>query len=139
VTGRAGEATVVAAVALGGAVGALARYAAGRGWPAASDAFPWATLIVNAVGCAAIGVLMVLISDVWVAHRLVRPFLGTGVLGGFTTFSAYALDVQHLLETGRQVAATAYLAGTVVAALVMVWVAAAVTRRALLPETRRSG
>ncbi|MFD9352984.1 fluoride efflux transporter FluC, partial [Streptomyces diastaticus] len=45
---------------------------------------------VNVVGCAAIGVLMVLITDVWPAHRLVRPFFGTGVLGGFTTMVANA-------------------------------------------------
>ena len=46
------------------------------------------------MGCAVIGVFMVLITDVWTAHPLVRPFFGTGVLGGFTTFSTYATDVR---------------------------------------------
>ena len=58
--------------------------------------FPWTTLLVNGVGCAVIGVFMVVITDVWAAHRLVRPFFGTGVLGGFTTFSTYAVDIQKL-------------------------------------------
>lgn len=76
-----GQGPVVAVVAGGGAIGAAARYAASLLWPVADPGFPWTTLLVNVTGCAVIGVFMVLISEVWTAHRLVRPFFGTGVLG----------------------------------------------------------
>ncbi|OIJ98898.1 fluoride efflux transporter CrcB [Streptomyces monashensis] len=120
---------IVAMVALGGAVGASARYGASMVWPVAAGSFPWTTLWVNAVGCAVIGVFMVLITEVWAAHRLVRPFFGTGVLGGFTTFSTYALDIQKLVAGGHSRAGLAYLAATLCAALAAVWLAATVTRR----------
>lgn len=121
---------VVAVVALGGVIGAFARYGAGLLWPTATGAFPWTTFLVNAAGCAAIGVLMVAVVERRPsAHRLVRPFLGTGVLGGFTTFSTYTVDVQRLLAAGHVAVALVYLAATPVAALLCVWSAAALTRR----------
>ncbi|MFJ4408401.1 fluoride efflux transporter CrcB [Streptomyces sp. NPDC088910] len=129
---REGQAPVVAVVAVGGAVGACARYGAALLWPTASGTFPWTTLIVNVVGCAVIGVLMVLITDVWNTHRLVRPFFGTGVLGGFTTFSTYATDIRALIDGGQARTALAYLALTLLAALAAVWLAAAVTRHVVL-------
>lgn len=107
------------------------RYGAGLLWPTAVGAFPWTTFLINTVGCALIGVLLVVIADLAAPHRLLRPFLGTGVLGGFTTFSTYAVDVRRLVDDGRTAVALAYLAGTLVAALAAVWAAAAVTRRCL--------
>ena len=95
-TSRAAPGPVVAVVALGGAIGGCARYGASLMWTTVPGSFPWTTLLVNGVGCAVIGVFMVVITDVWAAHRLVRPFFGTGVLGGFTTFSTYAVDIQKL-------------------------------------------
>ncbi len=126
-----GQLPAVAVIALGGAIGACARYGASLLWPTGHGAFPWTTLLVNAVGCAVIGVFMVVITEGLSAHPLVRPFFGTGVLGGFTTFSTYAVDAQRLLSGGQFGAAAGYLAGTAVAALVSVWTAAAVTRRVL--------
>ncbi|MFD9909367.1 fluoride efflux transporter CrcB [Streptomyces sp. NPDC059063] len=130
-TPRREQATVVAVVAVGGGLGAAARYGAGLLWPTAPGAFPWTTLGVNAVGCAVIGVFMVVITDAWAAHRLVRPFFGTGVLGGFTTFSTYAVDVQRLVADGRARTGLAYLALTLFTALAAVWCAALATRRAV--------
>ncbi|WP_175438047.1 MULTISPECIES: fluoride efflux transporter CrcB [unclassified Streptomyces] len=124
-----GQAPVLAVVAAGGALGAAARYGASLLWPTAAGGFPWTTLLVNVVGCAVIGVFMVVVTDVWAAHRLVRPFFGTGVLGGFTTFSTYAVDIQHLLRSGEAGTGLAYLAVTVVAALAAVWCSASLTRR----------
>jgi fluoride exporter len=122
---------VLAVVALGGGLGAVARYGLAELWPTPPGTFPWATFVVNTVGCLLIGVLMVLITDIWSAHRLVRPFLGVGVLGGFTTFSTYAVEVRALLRPGAVPIAFAYLAGTVVAALLAVilgvWATRAVT------------
>jgi CrcB protein len=126
-----GQAPIVLAVALGGGVGATARYAASLWWPAQPGGFPWATFWTNVVGCAVIGVFMVVITDVWAAHKLVRPFFGTGVLGGFTTFSTYAVDIQKLVDTGHPRTGLAYLAATLLAALTAVWLAVAATRRVL--------
>jgi fluoride exporter len=125
------QAPVVTVVALGGAIGATARYALSLAWPTAPGGFPWATFWTNVSGCAVIGVFMVIITDVWAAHRLVRPFFGTGVLGGFTTFSTYAVDIQRLLDGGHTRTALGYLAATLLAALAAVWAAAAATRRVL--------
>ncbi|WP_425841103.1 fluoride efflux transporter CrcB [Streptomyces fractus] len=132
---RRGQGPVVVAVSLGGAVGASARYGASLLWPTATGAFPWTTLVVNAIGCAVIGVFMVVISEVWTAHRLVRPFFGTGVLGGFTTFSTYAVDIRNLIDQGHARTALGYLALTVCVALASVWAAAHLTRRVV--EGRR--
>lgn len=123
---------VVAVVALGGALGATARYALSLGLPTPSGGFPWATFWTNVVGCAVIGVFMVVITEVRSAHRLVRPFFGTGVLGGFTTFSTYAVDIEKLFDGGHHPGtALAYLAATLSGALAAVWLAATATRRVL--------
>ncbi|MGW4753592.1 fluoride efflux transporter CrcB [Streptomyces chartreusis] len=122
---------VVAVVAAGGALGATARYALALWWPVQPGGFPWATFWTNVVGCAVIGVFMVIITEVSAAHRLVRPFFGTGVLGGFTTFSTYAVDIQRLVDDGHPRTGLAYLATTLVAALTAVWLASAATRRVL--------
>ncbi|MGW1813105.1 fluoride efflux transporter CrcB [Streptomyces sp. NPDC002125] len=120
---------VLAAVAAGGAAGATARYAASLAWPAAEGEFPWTVFAVNVSGCALIGVLMVLTAERGrVTRPLARPFLGVGVLGGFTTFSTYAADVSGLLVRQEVARAVAYMAGTAVAALLAVWGAAVLTR-----------
>ena len=126
-----GQGPVVAVVALGGGVGATARYGASLLWPVRTGGFPWTTFGVNLVGCAVIGVFMVVITDVWAAHRLVRPFFGTGVLGGFTTFSTYAVDIQKLVDGGHPRTALAYLFATLCGALASVWLAMTAARRVL--------
>lgn len=120
---------VLGAVAAGGALGAAARHGASLLWPVPAGAFPWSTLGVNALGSGLIGVLMVLVAERGAGHPLARPFLGTGVLGGFTTFSAYAADVAGLLVRGGTAVALGYAAATLAAALGAVWAAAATTRR----------
>lgn len=122
---------VVAAVSLGGAIGAAARYGAALLWPTPAGGFPWTTLTVNVAGCAVIGVFMVVITEVWAAHALVRPFFGTGVLGGFTTFSTYAVDIQRLVNAGHARTGLTYMAVTLLAALAAVWIAATTTRRVI--------
>ncbi|WP_217140105.1 fluoride efflux transporter CrcB [Streptomyces sp. AC627_RSS907] len=125
---RRAQAPVVAVVALGGGTGAAARYAASLWWPTPTGGFPWTTFWVNAVGCAVIGVFMVVITEVWAAHRLVRPFIGTGVLGGFTTFSTYAVDTRQLLAAGQVRTGLVHLAATPLVACTAVWLAAWATR-----------
>ncbi|MEU9441290.1 fluoride efflux transporter CrcB [Streptomyces sp. NPDC048304] len=130
------QAPVVAVVALGGAVGACARYGLALALPAAPGGFPWATFWANVTGCAVIGVFMVLITEVWAAHRLIRPFFGTGVLGGYTTFSTYAVDIRRLADAHRPGLGLAYLAATLCAALAAVWLASAAARRVLIGRQR---
>jgi fluoride exporter len=119
---------VLAAVSAGGVAGALARYGFGVAFPPAPAGFPWATFGVNVSGCLLIGVLMVLVADVWPTKRLLRPFLGTGLLGGYTTFSTYVVDIQHLLGAGAARTALVYLAGTLLAALAAVYAGITATR-----------
>ena len=130
-------APVVAVVAAGGVLGAAARYGVAVALPTPRGGVPWSTLLVNVSGCLLIGVLVVLIVDVWTAHRLVRPFLGVGVLGGYTTFSTAVVDAQGLLIGGRPGTALAYLAGTTVAALVAVQLGVTLTRAVALPRLGR--
>lgn len=132
--------SVLTAIAAGGALGASARYGVSLAIPHAPGTVPWATLLINVTGCLLIGVLMVLILEVWMAHRLVRPFLGVGVLGGYTTFSTYAVEAEQLIGAGRPGLALAYMAGTVVAALIAVETGIGVTRAlAGTSEKQRGG
>ncbi len=102
-------------VAFGGALGASLRWIF-SGWAlrAFGPGFPWGTLGANVLGSFAMGVAAVLLMERapggW--GRL-APFLMAGVLGGFTTFSAFSLEVSLLIERGRVVAAGAYMAGSV--------------------------
>lgn len=118
----AGQGAALAVIAVGGALGALARYGVGLTLPHVPGSFPLATFLVNVVGCLLIGVLIVVITEWTRAHPLVRPFLGTGFLGGFTTFSTYAVEAQELLRAGRVAIAGAYLAGTLATAVAATWV-----------------
>jgi CrcB protein len=129
--------TVLGAISAGGVLGALARYGLATAWPHRSDQFPWATFVTNVSGCLLIGVLMVLITEVWAAHRLLRPFLGVGVLGGYTTFSTYTVDIQQLVANGAARTGLLYLAGTLAAALVAVYAGITLARLATRNHPRR--
>jgi CrcB protein len=129
--------TVLAVIALGGALGALARYGVAVGLPHARTGWPWATFIENASGCFLIGVLMVVITEVVRPHPLVRPFLGVGVLGGYTTFSAYALEVLVLVEVGRPGLALSYLVATPLVAVAAAAIGSTGTRRTVAAVSLR--
>ena len=123
------RADVVACVAAGGALGALARWALAEVVPHDPARFPWSTFLANAVGCFLIGVLIVLVVERWSHRPLARPFLGTGVLGGFTTFSTYAVDTRGLLAAGQPALAASYLLGTLAVGLLAVVVGLRLTER----------
>jgi len=113
-------------VALGGGAGSLARYLVGAwvgGWTAATapQRFPYGTLAVNLLGCLAIGVLAALAErQPWFGPGA-RLFLLTGVLGGFTTFSAFGLDAVDLLRRGEVLLAAVYAGASVLLGLAAVW------------------
>ncbi|MDP9845222.1 fluoride efflux transporter FluC [Streptosporangium lutulentum] len=128
---------VLAVIAAGGAIGTGARYGAGLMWPTAGGSFPWTTLGVNASGCLVIGIFLVVLTEARTAPAWVRPFFATGVLGGYTTFSTYCVDIERLVSGGQAGLALSYLAATVAAALVAVTAGARITRRLLAPKTTR--
>ncbi len=109
----------MALVALGGAAGSVCRYLVSAGmlrWLGAG--FPFGTLAVNVVGSFLMGVLAGALADHFPLHKEQwRIMLGTGFLGGFTTFSAFALDGWMLLERGQIAAAGGYIAGSVLLSL----------------------
>lgn len=109
---------VLGVIAAGGAIGGATRYAVGEAWPHEPGEIPWSTFAVNAVGCFAIGLLLVALTEVAGSpHPLARPFLGTGVLGGFTTFSTYAVEAERLVAQDALGRAAGYVVGTLVVAL----------------------
>jgi CrcB protein len=123
---------VLGAIVVGGVLGSETRYGLTVAFPDGVGV-PWTTLGVNAGGCLLMGVLMVAVGRWSDRVPLLRPFAGVGVLGGFTTFSAYAVGVQRLLAGGSPVPALVYLALTPLLAVVAV-VAGARVGRAVLPE-----
>jgi len=129
---------VLPVVALGGAVGASGRHAIDLLWPAQAGGFPWGTFAVNVSGCLLIGVLMVHVVEVGRTHPLVRPFLGVGVLGGYTTFSTYAVQATSLTTAERPALALGYLFGTLAAAMAAV-VAGVFAARTLVGARHRWG
>lgn len=121
---------IVVAIALGGVIGAESRYGLATALPHTGGQFPWSTLIINVVGCLLIGVLMVLLLELASPHRLARPFLGIGVLGGYTTFSTFTVDAERLVNAHRPLMALAYVMSTVVLCLLAVFAATVATQLA---------
>jgi CrcB protein len=110
----------LAAVAVGGGIGSVARYLLSAAFPA-GHGFPWATFAVNVTGCFCLGLLMVYLLEVWPPRRFLRPFLAIGLIGGYTTFSTYAGGVLTLLTGHAVPLAAVYALSSIVAALVAVW------------------
>jgi CrcB protein len=115
-------------VAAGGALGAAARFLAGAALTRlAGPGFPWGTLAVNLAGCFAMGVLVVALAQAGAMRH--APLLLTGLLGGFTTFSAFSLDAVALYERGEAGLALAYVGGSVGGSLAALALGLAAARR----------
>ncbi len=121
--------TTLIQVALGGALGASARYLAGvTAIRLIGPGFPWATLFVNIAGSFLMGVLVVVLAH-YSGNRM-APFLMTGLLGGFTTFSAFSLDALTLFERGQTGLAAGYVLASVILSLGAIVAGLAVAREA---------
>ena len=108
----------IALVAAGGAIGASLRHLTGAAMlRIAGMSFPWGTLTVNIVGSFLMGVFIELLARRFGTSNELRLFVATGVLGGFTTFSAFSLDVAVLWERGASSHAAAYVAASVIGAV----------------------
>jgi CrcB protein len=119
---------VLGVIAAGGVLGALTRFAVSTAWPHEPAAFPWSTLLVNISGCLLIGVLMTVVLELTDPHRLVRPFLGVGVLGGYTTFSTASVELERMLDAGRGIPALLYLAASLFGSVAAVWAGTVLAR-----------
>ena len=122
------EPAVLAAIAIGGALGTPARYGMTRLLPTAPGSFPWATFWTNVSGSFALGVLMVVLLRRFPTSRLVRPLLGVGFLGAFTTFSTFGLETALLVKDHEVGVAAAYVAASLVVGLGAVWAGMALAR-----------
>lgn len=116
-------------VALGGVLGSLGRYAVGVALPHEAAGFPWATFVVNVTGAFAMGLLVAYLLDRPGVHSLVRPFVGVGVLGGWTTFSALAMDAVALGAADRTQLALGYVTATFLVGTLAVAAGSAVGQR----------
>jgi fluoride exporter len=131
---RRDEAVIVVALACGGVLGAVSRYAISLALPTETGRFPWGTFLINVSGSAALGFVLVLVIDRFPRGRLARPVLGTGFLGAYTTFSTFTVEAIDLVRAGHAGTALAYLTGSVFAGLLAVWAGMTSARMALPPE-----
>ena len=122
--------------ALGGALGALARWAVAEAIAqsiaqstAPSGGWPWATMLVNLTGCFLLGVLLDVVGRRSPEPAWAKPFLGVGVLGGYTTYSAFAVEVVELVDDGALALAVGYVLVSVVGGVLGVGAGALGARR----------
>lgn len=107
----------VLAVAAGGALGAVLRHGINQAALAFGLSFPWGTMAINVTGSLAMGLLIGTFAQFWDASQTLRLFLTVGILGGFTTFSAFSLDSVLLLQKGQTLAAVFYIVASVILSL----------------------
>jgi fluoride exporter len=114
---------------LGGAIGSGARHLVNISMTRAlGPAYPWATLTVNVVGSFLMGFLVDMIMRRFGGSPEMRTFLATGILGGFTTFSAFSLDVANLIGRGDHTTAVGYIAASVAISLLALYAGLALSR-----------
>lgn len=105
-------------VAVGGAVGALARVALAVRFPIADDALPWTTLVENLAGAFLLGLVLTMLTERFVSGRWVRLLVCTGTLGAFTTYATLAVELSRRVLGGHLLLAALYLAASLVGGLV---------------------
>jgi CrcB protein len=126
---------VVLAVFAGGCLGGWARYGITAHWTAGPSRFPWATLVVNTAGAFVLGVIVVVAAQA-VPSRYVRPLLGTGFCGAFTTFSSVVVGADELVAHGHAATAAGYLLASIAAGLLAAWLGVVGTRAVAALRTR---
>jgi len=118
---------VVAAVAIGGFLGALGRYELGLTWPSPPGHFPWTTFAINISGSFLLGLVLALLLERG-GPRLAQPFFCVGVLGAWTTMSTFAVEEDLLIKGGHAGTAAAYLLATLVVGVSATWIGVALAR-----------
>lgn len=135
-TTRRAEPGVLAAIALGAALGAPARYGVAQLIHVAKDSFPWATFWTNISGSFALGLLLALILERFPPSRYLRPFVATGFLGAYTTYSTFAVETDLLIKDGHTAIALAYATTSLVTGFAVVW--AGIWAARTIPFPRRA-
>jgi fluoride exporter len=135
-TGRADPA-VLAAIAAGGVLGAPARYGVAQLVHVAPGTFPWATFWTNITGSFALGFILALVLERFPPSRYLRPFVATGFLGAYTTYSTFAVETVLLLKDGHTAVALAYAVSSLVAGFAVAWAGLLAAR--VLPLPGRGG
>ena len=133
---RAGP-DVLAAIAVGGALGAPARYGVAQVVHVARNSFPWATFWTSVTGSFALGLLLIVVLERFPATRYVRPFLATGFLGAYTTYSSFAVETDLLAKDGHVGLALTYAVASLVAGFAAVWAGIAIARAIPIGGTQR--
>lgn len=123
----------MAAIAVGGALGTLARYVLERAMVPAPTGFPWATFAANVVGSFILAVVVTLALERWPGDRVLRPLVAVGFCGGFTTFSTFAVEVDQRVRAGHTGVAAVYTAASLLAGVAAVLAGAALGRGRLIP------
>ena len=131
---RRAEPSVLAAIALGGALGAPARYGVAQLIHVAPNSFPWATFWTNISGSFALGLILMLILERFPPTRYLRPFVATGFLGAYTTYSTFAVDTDLLFKDGHAFIGLAYAAASLLGGCFAVWVGIRAARVVPLPH-----
>jgi CrcB protein len=132
------SAGVLAAIGTGGMLGAIGRYGIGQRWPSSPGEFPWSTLVINVSGAFLLGVVVTLVMERWPPTRFVRPFVGIGMCGGYTTWSTFMTEAALLVRNQRVSLAVGYLAASVGAGLVATYAGIGLARLWPTEATRRS-
>jgi CrcB protein len=122
----------LAAIFAGGALGALGRTALSQALPHAADSWPWSTFTVNVVGALLLGYFATRLQDRLAPSTYWRPFLGTGLCGGLTTFSTMQLELIRMIDGRHYWLAVGYGSASIVAGMVAIALATVVTRRVRL-------
>ena len=125
---------MLAAIALGGALGGPARYGVAQVIHVAPDTFPWATFTTNISGSFALGLILALILERFPPTRYLRPFIATGFLGAYTTYSTFAVETDLLIKNGHATTGLAYAAASLVAGFLAVWAGIWAARAVPLPH-----
>ena len=120
---------VIVAIAAGGALGTLARAGLGRLVADQPGRFPWTTLSINLTGSFVLGLALVVLIGRPSSERRIRPFLATGFLGSYTTFSTFAVGVALLIEDRHWATASLYLVAMILGGVLSAWLGIAVGRR----------
>lgn len=128
---------MLGAIALGGALGASARYGVAAFLPLRPGGFPWATFWTNVSGSWALGLVLALLLERFPPSRYLRPFVASGFLGAYTTYSTFAVETAVLVKDGRLALAAAYAAASLVGGFVAAW--AGIWTARVLPRPGRRG
>jgi len=119
----------LAAIFVGGALGAVARVAVARALPTGASAWPWPTFAVNVAGAALLGFFATRLDERLPLSSYRRPFLGTGICGGLTTFATMQVEAVKMVDAGRATLAAFYLVASIAAGLAAMTIATAAVRR----------